>query len=117
MSLIAALAAGLALTAAQADLSDLSPENRADLQCLTLTVVAVGASEDPETAAQIASGATYFYGKLEGRAPGTDWLARLAAYARSEPGEEIEANRMRCSQEMQTLGEAFTAMGSSMQGD
>lgn len=116
MSLIAALAAGLALTAAQADLSDLKTADRADLQCMTLIVVTMGASEDPESSAQLASGATYFYGRLQGRTPGTDWLARLADYARTEPGAELETNRQRCVQEMQALSTAFTAMGETMQG-
>lgn len=116
MSLIAALAAGLALSAAPADLSDLSPADRADLQCMTLIVVTIGATEDATSSAQLASGATYYYGRLQGRAPATDWLARLADYARTEPGEELEANRQRCVREMQTLGEAFIAMGASMQG-
>ena len=116
MSLIVALTAALALSAPPADLSDLKPADRADLQCMTLVVAAMGASEDLEAAAGLASGATFYYGRLQGRTPGTDWLARLAAYARTEPGESLEANRQRCAQEMQTLSEAFTSMGTSMQG-
>lgn len=116
MSLFAALAAGLALSASPVDLSDLKPADRADLQCMTLIIVTIGASGDSESAAGLASGATFYYGRLQGRTPGTDWLARLAAYARTEPGAELEANRQRCVQEMQTLGQAFITMGATMQG-
>ena len=63
------------------------------------------------------SGATYFYGRLQGREPGTDWLARLAAYARTEPLDDIEANRQRCISEVQAMGAAFAAMGESMGGE
>lgn len=116
MSLIAALAAGLALSVSPADLLDLKPEDRADLQCLTVTVVTIGGSEDPEIKTALASGATYYYGRLQGRTPGTDWLKRLEQYIRTEPLAELEANRLRCGQEMQTVGQAFIAMGADMQG-
>lgn len=121
MSLLAALVAGLALSQTPAPqghpLADLSPQNRGDLQCLTLAVVAIGASDDNEFKAALTSGATYFYGRLQGRQPGTDWLARLAAYARTEPLDDIEANRERCIGEVQAMGAAFTAMGESMGGE
>ncbi len=116
MSLIAALAAGLALSAAPADLSDLKPADQADLRCLTLVVAAIGASEDPATSAPLVSGATYYFGRLQGRTPGTDWLARLADYARTEPAAELEASRARCVEEMQALGRDFVSMGARMEG-
>lgn len=116
MSLFAALAAALALSAPPADLSDLKPADRADLQCMTLIVVFIGATEDSNASAQLASGATYYYGRLQGRTPGTDWLSRLADYIRTEPREELEANRQRCVQEVTTLGDAFLAIGRSLQG-
>lgn len=115
MSLFAALTASLALSASPADLSDLKPADRADLQCMTVIIVLIGASEDAEVRAGLSSGATFYYGRLQGRTPGTDWLRRLADYARTEPGAELEANRIRCSEEMAVMGAAFTSIGTLMQ--
>ena len=115
MSLSAALAAGLALSAGPADLSDLKPADQADLRCLTLVVATIGASTDLAASASLVSGATFYFGRLQGRTPGTDWLTRLADYARTEPVAELEANRARCVEEMQALGRDFTAMGARMQ--
>lgn len=115
MSLLAAITAGLALSATPADLSDLKPADRADLQCMTVLVVMIGASEDPNTRAGLSSGATFYYGRLQGRTPGTDWLRRLANYARTEPGVELEANRIRCADEMAAMSAAFISIGAMMQ--
>ncbi len=116
MSLLAALAAGLALSVPQADLSDLKAADRADLQCLTVTLTAISGSEDEEQKSGLASGAMYYYGRLQGRTPGTDWMRRLADYAQSEPIAELQANAERCGQEMSTVGASFDSLGSLMQG-
>lgn len=117
MSLLAAITAGLALSASPADLSDLKPADRADLQCMTVIIVMIGASEDAEIRAGLSSGATFYYGRLQGRTPGTDWLRRMVDYAKTEPEAELEANRIRCSEEMAAMGTAFTSIGSMMQDD
>jgi len=114
MSLIAALAAAVALTAPADDLSDLKPQDKADLQCMAVAVVAIGMSTDQDQKAGLATGATYFFGRLQGRTPGTDWLARFTTYIRSEPVDELEANRMRCANEIGAMAQAFTSAGEAM---
>lgn len=116
MSLIAALAAAVALTAPADDLSDLKPQDKADLQCMAVAVVAIGMSTDQASKAGLATGATYFFGRLQGRTPGTDWLARFTTYIRSEPVDELEANRMRCANEIGAMAQAFTSAGEAMGG-
>lgn len=111
------LAAALALSAPPTDLSDLKPEDRADLQCLAVTVVAISMIEDPASRASVMTGSAFFYGRLQGRSPGTDWLKRFAAYMRTEPLDELEANRTRCAEEMQVVGQAFIAAGATMSSD
>lgn len=116
MSLIAALAAAVALTAPADDLSDLKPADKADLQCMTVAVVAIGMSTNQAEKAGLATGATFFYGRLQGRTPGTDWLARFSAYIRTEPGADLEANRQRCAAEIGAMATAFTRAGEALVG-
>jgi hypothetical protein len=113
---LSVLAAVLALSAPPTDLSDLKPEDRADLQCLTVTVFAISVIEDPAARASVIAGATFYYGRLQGRSPGTDWLERFAAYARTEPLDEVEANRARCAEEIRVMGQTFIATGASLSG-
>ena len=115
MSLIAALAAGLALSASptpQTDiLSDLKPADRADLQCMALLSVMVGAQQDQVGKLTFTAGVTYYLGRLQGRTPEIKWVDRLVAYARTEPTADLEANRQRCAAEMQEMGRIMTAAG------
>lgn len=116
MSLIAAFAAGLALSASpspQTDaLSDLKPADRADLQCMTLLTAMVGAEQNETTRLTLTSGITYYLGRLQGRTPDVKWVDRLMAYARTEPTAALEANRTRCAGEMQEMGRIMTAAAS-----
>ena len=115
MSLIAALAATMALSVAPADdLSDLRAEDKADLQCMAVSVVALGLVQDEAMKPALATASTFFYGRLQGRTPGTDWLQRFAAYIRGEPGEDLEAQQARCLQEIQTTLQAFGTVGAMM---
>lgn len=114
MSLIAALVAAVALSAPAADLSDLKPQDKADLQCMAVAVVAIGMSTDQASRAGLATGATFFYGRLQGRTPGTDWLARFTTYIRSEPVDDLEANRVRCANEIGEMANAFSTAGAAM---
>jgi hypothetical protein len=116
MSLFAALAAVVALSGPADDLSDLKPQDKADLQCMTVLVVAIGMSEDQNQKAGLATGATYFFGRLQGRTPDTDWLARFSTYIRTEPAADLEANRARCSAEVGAMASAFTRAGDALSG-
>lgn len=115
MSLLAALAAVAALTVPTDDLSDLKPADKADLQCMSVLVVAIGITEDANEKAGLSTGATYFYGRLQGRTPGTDWMARFSRYIRTEPLADLEANRQRCAGEMAAMATSFTTAGEGLQ--
>jgi hypothetical protein len=114
MSLLAALAAVAALSAPADDLSDLKPADKADVQCMAVIVVAIGMTEDPAQKAVMATGATFFFGRLQGRTPATDWLARFSAYIRTEPLADLDANRQRCAAEMQSMATAFSRAGDAL---
>jgi hypothetical protein len=112
MSLTAAFAA-LALSTApvpQADtLADLRPEDRADVQCMAIITMLVGAATDELSRTKLTAGVFFYYGRLQGRTPQTDWVQRLLTYIQTEPMAELEANRTRCGREMQEMGRAMTA--------
>lgn len=114
MSVAAALALGLTLTAASDDLTVIKPADRADLQCMALAAVTLGTSRDPTMQVGLTSAVTYFYGRLQGRTPGTDWLQNFSDYLQGEPTAELEANRERCASMMQTLSQDFIRVGAKM---
>lgn len=114
MSLLAALAAVAALSAPADDLSDLKPQDKADMQCMAVIVVALGMTEDQNQRAGMATGATFFFGRLQGRTPGTDWLARFSTYIRTEPVADLDANRQRCAAEMQAMATSFSRAGDAL---
>ena len=117
MSLFAALAAALSLAIAPAPqaggLTDLAPETRADLQCMAIITMMLGSQSEELGRAKLTAGVFFYYGRLQGRAPQTDWIARLVAYLQTEPVAELEANRTRCAGEMQDMGRAMTAAASA----
>jgi len=119
MSLIAALAAGLVLSGAPAQAfnpADLKPEDRADLQCLAFASVSIGANPNEAARYALAAGASFYYGRLQGRTPGMDWMQTLRAYLLTEPRQELIANQGRCVQEMQAVGHAFSGLGAATPG-
>ena len=108
MSLLAALAAVAALSAPADDLSDLKPQDKADLQCMAVAIVSIGISQDEALQFTLAKGATFFYGRLQGRSPDIDWMARYAAYMRASSGPELDVHRERCAGEIQTMLASFS---------
>lgn len=115
MSLIAALLSSLVLSAPSDGLADLKPEDRADLQCMAVAALAGARAGDTGQGATSAT-MMYYYGRLQGRTPGVPWLQRFADYLRAEPTADMEANRVRCGQEVQALGRDFMALGRQLTG-
>ena len=111
MSLLTSLAGALVLAASPQN-ADLKPADLADLQCLALTAYAAAIAEpDSEERAGIASGVTYYLGRLQGRTPEVDWLPRLRSFSETLKPGELQAVAPRCGAELIEIGRAMTAMG------
>ena len=110
---VSALAA-LAIAASPAGPAELKPEDRADLQCMAVAIYTISVIDDPSARSAMVAGATYYYGRLQGRRPEVDWLQQFQDYARTNPLAEMEANRIRCAEEIRDVGQAFTAAGTAL---
>ena len=90
-----------------------SPADMRDVECLAVTAVAVGSTQEGSSEQMgLVGGMMYFLGRLEGRTPGTDWLAYFAAYVQSPDVEKrLEAHYQRCAQEMIDKGAALVQFG------
>ena len=95
----------------------LSPADRADVQCLAIVFAIFGSDPDmaPEQQLGLASGAMYYLGRLQGRTPDVDWLARLVTYLESAPEADFKTEQQRCGQEMIATGAALIEWGEATQ--
>ena len=86
------------------------PANRADVQCMAIAAFA-GGSVETGSVEQLGlmAAMTYFLGRLEGRAPGVDWLDQMGAYLVSADETEIKTQADRCGGEMVSFGGRMTA--------
>lgn len=115
-TIIAGLTAALVLTAGAARAQDMSGAELQDLQCFTLVAGQVGqAQDDPQAAAGLAAVMMFYLGRLEGRSPDVDWLARLEAYILSPEVEKLDQHRQRCGTEMVAKGKSLTEWGARVQ--
>jgi len=93
--------------------------DKGDMQCFAVVAYLAGQSEEGSVEhTGLASGMMYFLGRLEGRAPGTDWLRALSDYILA-PDEarltsELEAQRERCGLILQTRGQALVEWGAKL---
>ena len=107
------VALSLMVAPALAQSQEISPLDMRDVECLAITAVAVGSTQEGSSEQMgLVGGMMYFLGRLEGRTPSTDWLAYFAAYVQS-PGVEkkLEAHYDRCAQEMIDKGAALVQFG------
>ncbi len=109
-----ALAAALTAGAAQAQTQTLKPADRADLQCMAVMATYAGMADAGSVEQQGAiAGTWYFFGKLEGRTPDVDWLARLIAMLPSTTDEDLEAWADDCLAQVAERGQAMSAAAAS----
>lgn len=108
-----AAALGLIAGSATAQSREISPANMRDVECLAVTAITVGSTEDGSTEQMgVVGGLMYYLGRLEGRTPGTDWLAYFATYLQSPDLEKkLEPHYERCGQEMMDKGTAMIQFG------
>jgi hypothetical protein len=117
----AALAAGLSAVllsggaAAAQTTPERSPQNRADLQCLGVTVVGLGLTEGSEVEQiGLAAAMGYYIGRLEARAPGVNWLNAFETYLTTDFENEVEVQAERCAREMKAFGDRLSNWGEKM---
>lgn len=119
IGMTAALMLAAAATPSSARIQAVSPEDKADMQCFAVTAVLAGQyAEGSAEQTGMASGMMYFLGLLEGRTPGTDWLQVLADYILhtddARLGVELEGQRQRCGEILQTRGQAMVEWGAAV---
>ena len=111
------LALGLMAGPTLAQSREISPADMRDVECLAVTAVAVGSTQEGSSEQMgLVGGMMYFLGRLEGRTPSTDWLAYFAAYVQSPDAEKkLEPHYDRCAQEMIDKGAALEQFGEAIQ--
>lgn len=90
-----------------ASIAGLTGEETADLQCMALFAIM---ANQPEHVNSAAVGIFYYWGRLEGRKPGVDWLGTLSVYADTVTGEELQPHADRCSQALVSKGQQMAAL-------
>lgn len=109
MSMVAALSVALAL-AAPPQTNDLKLADLADLQCLAMLIAYAPSDEnDSLDQAGFASGVTYYFGRLQGRTPGVDWLPRMRKFRTTLTAEDLQGFAPRCAAELGEMGRAMIA--------
>ncbi len=102
VSAVVAIAAACAAPAMAQD------ANQADLECATLMAYAVNGMEDNNPAfAGMAGGMMYYIGRLEGRAPTVDWVARATNYVSFATADDVIAQAGRCAAEYEASADRF----------
>lgn len=112
-------AAAVMLTAlpAQAQERQLSPADRADLNCLVIVAAILGEqAESGEDMAGGIGGLMYYLGRLEGRTPGVDWLEQAGYLLEDPKGMDFEAEAMRCGEELVVKGQYMIDWGEATAG-
>lgn len=89
--------------------------DRADLRCVIVTGMAGAQATNPDMKMGLASGVSYFMGKLKGRDAAFDLSARLAAEVRTIKVPELKADFVRCGQELKVFGAEAKAAGAALQ--
>lgn len=104
MSFLATLAAAATLAAPQAAPAAITPRETADLQCLAMSMVIGGMSDDESVKTGLMAASMFYLGRLEGRNPNVVWLDRLGQYLQSAQTAELEAQSQRCGTEIAEFG-------------
>lgn len=119
MALVLAAGAGTAAAA-----PDPAAEHR-DMRCVAVTAIAAQQAKTPEMRMGAAAGVGYFMGRLKGRDPDFDLVARLSADLKGlKTVEELKPDIVRCAAELkafgleaQAAGEALKALGAQAATD
>lgn len=114
-----ALAAGLMASPMAAAAQDPVPAaDLRDMECAALFAVMAGT--DPQYEASAAIGMAYYVGRLEGRNPGQNQVVRLFEWVNTQSEDQLmamlEVSGPRCGEELQTLGNTMSEVGSSFGG-
>ncbi|MES2834170.1 MAG: hypothetical protein V4707_05630 [Pseudomonadota bacterium] len=107
-----ALAAALTAGAAQAQQTDMKPEDLADLQCVAVFSYIAGVQ--PEAADQVGVAVFYYLGRLEGRTPGVEWLDRVRTYSNTVSVQDLQGHLERCTNRLVERAEMMQTVGSAM---
>lgn len=115
----ATVLAALALTAAMATAGEAMAAapavsaNDADLRCLVVSFALASLPENKSKQAASIS-AFYFLGRLEGRAPGTDWPQKAMDRLAVIKGEQLRADAPVCEKVVAAQGQMLQQKGQAM---
>lgn len=102
---------GALLLATPAQAQDVTPTERADVQCFAVSAHLLGqAGPESEIAGGLTAMMMYYLGRLEGRTPQKNWLAVIGDYAETATEDDLMLHAQRCGEEMQAKGEAMSAL-------
>lgn len=105
---ITGLVLAAALTAGVAHAQTIKPADEADLQCMAvMLIMAENAERDSAERQGAFSGTWYFLGRLEGRTPEVDWLARLRDLLPTTVNQNLDPWAERCMAEFVARGQAM----------
>jgi hypothetical protein len=113
MSLVTALAATLSLAAAPAPQAATAQET-ADLQCLAISMVFGGMSDDESVKTGLMAASMFYLGRLEGRNPGVVWLDSLTDYLKTATPDQLQAQSERCGTEIAAFGSRIQTWSTRM---
>ncbi|WP_428148987.1 hypothetical protein [Brevundimonas sp.] len=111
----------------QAQIVPLGGEALEDVQCFSLFAMIAGQSgadanavvagevEASALLVGMTGGMMYHLGRLQGREPDVDWLARIERYLRTVDIADLEQSRTRCAKSMTDNGAALVAWGERLQ--
>lgn len=103
-------AVALLLAVAGGAVAQEEADARRDLHCMAV-FMAVADSDDPEMVNAGSMGAIYFYGRLQGREPRTDWLRRLLEFSERITEEELYSRGQECADDLERMGREMEAIG------
>lgn len=112
---IAAMAALSVLMAAAPAAQAADDPTEADLRCFTaMSQAGGGDTVSDDTRAQLASGALYFLGKLDGREPDLDLESALAERAKKLKPKQLRREMARCSAELKSRAQILQSIGDNL---
>lgn len=106
----------MTMIAAAAAATQPSPADLLDLRCIAAFSMMSSLIDKQEDKDKMVVGALYYVGKLDGRSPGLDLSAQLAALF-SQPdylSKQLRADAERCGEEMKARGAELQKIGKTM---
>lgn len=87
------------------------PEVAADLQCIGVLAMHLDNDMSELARQKLLGNMMYYLGRLEGRDPGTDWVAAMERYSRETDFEVFDRQNRRCGEELSSMERRIELLG------